>query len=188
MERGKIIFLNGLTSTGKTSVAKAMREMSDEVFYTLSNDTFHGMVSWKNFEGRYWQLVAHTITAQYYATRGMLEAGFNVIIDGMLLDLPEYAELFGKRHYDLFRDIFDGFELTTVDLVCPLDELRRRNIARGNRGENQSAEQNEMMTRPLTLDLTLDTSILTPKECASEILEYAKDKQSKLQQFQQISK
>lgn len=174
MERGKIIFLNGLTSAGKSSVAKAMREMSGEIFYTLSNDTFHGMVSWRHFEGRFWHLVAHTITAQYYAARGMAEAGFNVIIDGMLLDLPEYEELFGKRHYELFCGIFEGFEPITVDLICPLDELRRRNIARGDRGENQSAEQNELMTKGLSLDLVLDSSVMTPEECASAILDFAK--------------
>lgn len=181
MERGKIIFLNGLTSAGKSSAAKAMRAMSGEIFYTLSNDTFHGMVSWRHFDGRYWQLVAHTITAQYYAARGMADAGFNVIIDGMLLDLDEYEQLFGMRHFDLFREIFEGFEPVTVDLVCPLDELRRRNIARGDRGENQSAEQNEMMTRPLTLDLVLDTSVLSPEECAAAILDFANIKRGDIQ-------
>lgn len=173
MKRGRLIFLNGVTSTGKSTTAECIRDMSREIFYTSSNDIFHDMVSWDRFEGSFWKLVAHTITAQYHAVRGMLDGGFNVIIDGMFLDLPEYRELFGKSNMELFREIFSGCDYLTVDLVCDPDELRRRNRIRGDRGENQSDEQLSKMTYPLQPDMTIDVMTVMPDECAEMILERA---------------
>ena len=93
MAKGRIIFLNGLTSCGKTSVAEQMRTLCSDVLYVISNDIFHDMVDGRFFEEDFWKIVAHTITAQYYAARGMAEAGFTVVIDGMLL-VPHVVEVF----------------------------------------------------------------------------------------------
>lgn len=171
--KGKLIFLNGVTSTGKSSVADCIKEMSRDIFYTSSNDIFHGMVAWNHFEGKFWSLVAHTVSAQYHAVRGLIDGGFNVIIDGMFLDLNEYRELFGKSNFELFSDIFRDCEHLTVDLVCDPAELRRRNIVRRNRGEFQSDDQLSKMTRPLLLDMTIDVMKVMPDECAAMILEKA---------------
>ena len=171
--KGKLIYLNGVTSTGKSTAADCIKEMSRDVFYTSSNDIFHGMVAWNHFEGCFWSLVAHTVTAQYHAVRGLIDGGFNVIIDGMFLDLGEYRELFGKSNYELFCDIFSDCEYLTVNMVCDPEELRRRNRVRRNRGENQSDEQLEKMAAGLTLDLTIDVMKYSPEECAVMILEKA---------------
>lgn len=173
MRRGKLIFLNGVTSTGKSTVAEWIRDMSRDIFYTSSNDIFHGMVSWNHFDGSFWKLVAHTIAAQYHAVRGMLDGGFNVIIDGMFLDLPEYRELFGKSNIELFSEIFADYDTMTVNLTCLPEELRRRNRVRGNRGEGQSDEQLSLMTTPLEFDMTIDVMTTLPDECAELILEHA---------------
>lgn len=173
MQPGRLIFLNGVTSTGKSTVAECIREMSLEVFYISSNDLFHQMVSWNRFDGNFAKLVAHTITAQYYAVRGMLDGGFHVILDGMLLDLEEYRTQFGKSNAELFREIFAGIDCLSVNLVCDLEELRRRNRVRGNRGEMQSDEQLAQMTSPLQLDMTVDVMTVLPDECAESILRKA---------------
>ncbi|MBQ2727334.1 MAG: AAA family ATPase [Clostridia bacterium] len=172
MNKGRIIFLNGLTSCGKTSVAEQMKTLCGDVLYVVSNDIFHGMVDWKFFTADYWKMVAHTITAQYYAAHGMAEAGFSVVIDGMLLDLPEYREQFGKSNAELVREIFAGLDVTFVDFRCPPEELRRRNLARGNRGEFQSDEQARLMTKEFEYDLTIDVMKTMPDESAVKILEF----------------
>ncbi len=172
MNKGRIIFLNGLTSCGKTSVAEQMKTLCSEVLYVISNDIFHCMVDWKFFRSDYWKMVAHTITAQYYAARGMAEAGFSVVIDGMLLDLPAYREQFGKSNADLAREIFAGLDVTYIDCRCPLDELRRRNLARGDRGEFQSDEQASLMTKEFAFDLVIDVMTSMPDESAAQILEF----------------
>lgn len=170
---GKLIFLNGVTSCGKTTVAECVKQMCDLPVYVFSNDIFHGMVSGKpyqKYDRAFWHFVADTITAQYYAARGCVDAGFTVLIDGMLLDLPEYIARFGKRNIDLVHDIFAGCDFTLVDLTCPPDELRRRNISRGDRGVNQSDEQLSVMTKDYRADLTIDGMTTMPDESAAKIL------------------
>lgn len=170
---GKLIFLNGVTSCGKTTVAECLKAMCSEPVYVFSNDIFHNMVSeraYRNHESAFWNFVADTITAQYYAARGCVDAGFTVLIDGMLLDLPEYVDRFGKRNIELVNEIFRGCDFTLIDLTCPPDELRRRNIARGDRGVNQSDEQLSFMTKEYPADLTFDVMTVMPDETAEAIL------------------
>ena len=40
MDKGKIIFLNGVTSSGKTSIVEALQERRDQFFYVVANDLF----------------------------------------------------------------------------------------------------------------------------------------------------
>jgi len=170
---GRIIFLNGVTSCGKTTVAECIKAMCSEPVYVFSNDIFHNMVSprvYEKHENAFWHFVADTITAQYYAARGCADAGFTVLIDGMLLDLPEYVERFGKRNIELVTEIFSGCDFTLIDLTCPADELRRRNIARGDRGVNQSDEQLSFMTKSYHADLTVDVMTAMPDETAEAIM------------------
>ena len=44
MEKGKIIFLNGVTSSGKTTIVEALQERRDVFFYVVANDLFQEMV------------------------------------------------------------------------------------------------------------------------------------------------
>ena len=47
MEKGRIIFLNGVTSSGKTSIVEAIQERDDVFFYVVANDLFPEMVGEK---------------------------------------------------------------------------------------------------------------------------------------------
>lgn len=38
MDKGRIIFLNGVTSSGKTSIVEAMQTYSEPFFYVVAND------------------------------------------------------------------------------------------------------------------------------------------------------
>ena len=44
MPKGKIIFLNGVSSSGKTTLAKSLQERLTEPFFWLASDTFIGML------------------------------------------------------------------------------------------------------------------------------------------------
>ena len=47
MAKGRIIFLNGVTSAGKTSNVEALQERDDIFFYVVANDLFQEMVGEK---------------------------------------------------------------------------------------------------------------------------------------------
>jgi Chloramphenicol 3-O-phosphotransferase len=44
MNKGRIIFLNGVTSSGKTSIVEAMQTYSDPFFYVVANDPFENTI------------------------------------------------------------------------------------------------------------------------------------------------
>ena len=43
MEKGRIIYLNGVTSSGKTSIVEALQARRDVFFYVVANDLFQEM-------------------------------------------------------------------------------------------------------------------------------------------------
>lgn len=173
VNRGRVLFLYGLTSCGKSTAAERMREMCGEVLFISSNDIFHDMIAGKFFAENFWREVARTIGAQYYAVRAMAEAGFTVVVDGMLLDLPEYRELFGMGNLDMVETLFAPFDPLLVRFECSPEELRRRNLARGDRGEFQSDEQARLMTKDPPADLVIDALTTMPEEAAAMILSAA---------------
>ena len=173
MKKGRSLFLYGLTSSGKSTTADLMRRMCESVLFVSSNDMFHDMIAGRFFGENFWLAVARTIGAQYVAVRAMAAAGFDVAVDGMLLDLPEYRELFGMSNADMVRTLFGPYDPLFVRFDCPLEELRRRNVARGDRGEFQSDDQALRMTKDPPADLVIDAMTVFPDEAAATILEAA---------------
>lgn len=47
MNKGRILFLNGVTSSGKTSIVEALQERDDVFFYVVANVLFQEMVGEK---------------------------------------------------------------------------------------------------------------------------------------------
>ena len=170
MKKGKIIFLNGVTSAGKTSIAEEIRELADVIYYHVSNDIFHCMIGEKFWIENSRMCIAKSIITMYHAVKGMCDGGINVIIDGMLLEMCEYMQEYGMLHYDIMQSILSEIDVFMVEVYCPLDECKRRNIARGDRGEHQSQEQNEEMNKHVKYDFRVDTAVSTAKECAEQIL------------------
>ena len=61
MEKGKIIFLNGVTSTGKTSIVDAMQNRGDIFFYAMANDLFQDMVGERYLRENYWKYLGDVL-------------------------------------------------------------------------------------------------------------------------------
>jgi Ni2+-binding GTPase involved in maturation of urease and hydrogenase len=58
MDKGRIIFLNGVTSSGKTSIVEALQDRDDVFFYVVANDLFQEMVGEKFLRENYWKHLA----------------------------------------------------------------------------------------------------------------------------------
>ena len=65
MEKGKIIFLNGVTSTGKTSIVDAMQNRGDIFFYAMANDLFQDMVGERYLRENYWKYLGDVLMEMY---------------------------------------------------------------------------------------------------------------------------
>lgn len=165
MDKGRIIFLNGVTSAGKTSIVEAIQDRDDVFFYVVANDLFQEMVGEKFLQQNYWKELSEVIIMMYHTAKLYSDMGKNILIDGILVEREEI-----KPHYNQLLDILKDNPLDIVEVFCPLDICRERNIARENRYEEQSQEQHELMSKEIQYNMTVDTSKFSPTECAEQII------------------
>ena len=163
--QGRIIFLNGVTSSGKTSIVEALQERDDVFFYVVANDLFQEMVGDKFLREDYWKYLSEVIIMMYHTAKLYSDMGKNVLIDGILVERDEI-----KPHYQQLMEILKENPLDIVEVYCPLDICRERNIARGDRYETQSEEQHELMAQNIKYSLRVDTSVNSSEECAELIV------------------
>lgn len=166
MDKGKIIFLNGVTSVGKTSIVEALQDRDDVFFYVVANDLFQEMVGEKFLRENYWKYLSEVIIMMYHTAKLYSDMGKNVLIDGILVEREEI-----KPHYQQLQEILQDNPLDIVEVYCPLEICKARNIARGDRYENQSQEQYELMAQGIQYSMRVDTSQLSSVECAERIVE-----------------
>jgi chloramphenicol 3-O phosphotransferase len=168
--KGKIIYLNGVTSTGKTTLSKAIQQLANTNFYHISFDMFQQMISMKFLQENYWKYLSEAIIATYNTAKTLSDMNINVIIDGMLLEMPEFQLNYGKSHYEIFNNIFLNSPMLLTEVFCPLEECRKRNIERGDRGANQSDWQNDKMAKNIEYDFSVNTFANSSDICAELIL------------------
>lgn len=166
MNKGRIIFLNGVTSSGKTSIVEALQARDDIFFYVVANDLFEEMVGEKYLRENYWKYLSDVIIMMYHTAKLFSDLGKNVIIDGILVEQPEL-----RPHYEQMGDILRNNPLDIIDVYCPLEICRKRNIVRGDRQENQSERQHMIMAKDIQYSCRVDTNKYTSKECAEIIIQ-----------------
>lgn len=166
MHKGRIVFLNGVTSSGKTSIVDALQTYEDPFFYVVANDLFEQMVGDRFLQKDYWKYLSEVILMMYHTAKLYSDMGKNVLIDGILVEREQL-----KPHYQQLLGILKDNPLDVVEVYCPLEICRQRNLARGDRYETQSAEQAALMAANIHYSMRVDTSISSPMECASQIIQ-----------------
>ena len=165
MEKGRILYLNGVTSSGKTSIVEALQARRDVFFYVVANDLFQEMVGEEYLQEDYWKYLGEVIILMYHTAKLFSDMGKNVIIDSILVERDGVAP-----HYARMKEILRDNPLDIVEVFCPLDICRQRSIDRGDRYETQSDEQAELMAKDIRYSFRVDTGKLSPEECADAIL------------------
>lgn len=165
MPKGRIIFLNGVTSSGKTAIVEALQDREDCYFYVVANDLFEQMVGERFLRENYWEHLSRVIILMYHTARLYSDMGHDVLIDGILVERPEIAP-----HYRQLTEILADNPLSIVEVACPLEICRARNIARGDRYETQSEEQAALMAKDIAYAMTVHTDLNSPDECAEAIV------------------
>jgi len=166
MNKGKIVFLCGPTSTGKTSIVDAMQDISEEFFYAIANDLVAQMVGEKYYRIDFLKYQGKAVYYMYHMAKLLSDMGENVLIDGTMQEEQI------QNHYETVMEIFKESPLTLVEVFCPLEICRERNLARGDRWEMQSAEQMKNWNPNVKYDIRVETHLHSPTECAAEILQY----------------
>ena len=165
MMKGRIIFLNGVTSAGKTSIVEALQDREDVFFYVVANDLFQEMVGERWLRKDYWKELARVVLLMYRTAKLISDEGHHVLIDGILVERPQF-----DGHLRRMLAILKDNPLDIIEVACPLEVCRARNIARGDRYETQSEEQAALMARDIPYALRVETNLHTPEACAEQIV------------------
>ncbi|MBE5861267.1 MAG: chemotaxis protein, partial [Lachnospiraceae bacterium] len=86
-------------------------------------------------------------------------------IDGILVEREEI-----RPHYQQLMEIMKDSPLEIVEVYCPLEICKQRNIERGDRYESQSEEQAELVSKDIKYRMRVDTSKYSAEECAEQIV------------------
>ncbi len=174
---GRLVLLHGTSSSGKTSVARAVQRLSDEPWLQLGIDAFWGAIDerWMEHgpraaEGFAWAADATIVpgavgqrlaAGMRAALAALARAGNDVLVDDVFVD-PGWL--------DEWRRELDGLDWLLVGVLAPVEVLDEREAARGNRIAGEARAQAGAIHEGVKYDLTVDTSLQTPEECARAIL------------------
>ena len=133
---GQIIILHGPSSSGKSTTAKAIQRLVEFPFWHISIDHLRdsGVLPTERIERQefLWSDLRKPFFNGFHASlAAYAKAGNNLIVEH-ILDTPEWIlEL---------KNLLAPFDVLFVGLHCELDELKARELARGDRPVG-SAEQ-----------------------------------------------
>lgn len=156
-----VILLNGPSSSGKSTLSKALREL------ILKNSAQNcGIISIDDYLNTspdrtiYEDDVFEISEDMYRSALDILEKGSCVIIDHVITS---------RRIYELLINTFSSYRIKTVRVFCSPEILRKRETERKDRCPG-SADASERYLFPKEgYDLVIDTGIYSPTESAARI-------------------
>lgn len=161
---GRIVLLNGTTSSGKSSIARELLARLDPPWFHLAVDAFGAMRSvpaTDRLTADEWPQVARRTRAGFHrAVAGMAAAGNDVVADHVLSEPWRLADLL---------DVFAPYDVLFVGVRCSLAELERRERARGDRQPGAARAQYEVVHAHGRYDLEVDSGVLDAAACADRI-------------------
>ena len=161
MEQGKVIFLNGTSSSGKSTTAKLLQQRLDVAFLHVQMDDFFNMVPVQCKDDV--EVCRRMLAGFHHSISALVKTNNNVIVDHVL-----FHDAWLKECAELLRDNYVLF----VGVHCPLPELERREKERADRGEGWAREQYEVIHANKVYDVEINTSVSTPEECVEQIIAY----------------
>ncbi|MCM2387293.1 chloramphenicol phosphotransferase CPT family protein [Streptomyces albipurpureus] len=161
---GLIIFLNGTSSSGKSSIARELAVLLDEPCFHLPVDTFHAMRSSPELSAEQFPLMLkRTWMGFHRAVAGMAAAHNTVIVDHVLSEPWRLRDCLS---------LFPPQDVVLVGVRCSLPELERREQARGDRLSGLAARQFPHVHAHGVYDLEVHTDSARPGECAQQIKDF----------------
>lgn len=173
MAVGKIVFINGTSSSGKTSIVHALQARLEEPYLEAGIDKFIWMLPERYLERPLWDDVlgmankagdvGHALAhGMHHAIAVLSRHGVNVLADHVLVE-PSWVQ----ECIELFADL----QAYLIGVQCPLEVLEQRERSRKNRTLGQARLQYPFIHKYVVYDLEVDSSKSTPEECAQAIIQ-----------------
>ena len=184
---GRIILVNGSSSSGKTTLVRALMAALPDLWLEMGIDRFAyalpgrvgGELTWpllfryvrpdgstaEEPDGPYTiettDLGRRFVFGMHATVAALAGLGLNVIVDHVVLE-EAWVDDMARR--------WAPFSVLRVGIRCPLEVVVAREAARENRTLGQAAAQFDLVHRWATYDVEADTSVLTVAECVSRVV------------------
>ncbi len=163
----KIIFLNGTSSSGKTSIAKELLKLNSYLYLSLDDAINNQPSEILKDKDRFQEFFPKVISEFHKTIKKMADQNKSLVIDH-ILEKPEWYEECKKTLKDKL--------VTWVSVICPLEELEMREASRKDRTKGLAKFQYNFVYKGYIHDLRIDTLSTTSQEAAIKIESYAKRK------------
>lgn len=176
MAAPQIIILNGSSSAGKSSTAKALQKMADGYFLHVAFDAFLEMfpqrlwnhpdgISFQRDDGSDGRLIdvqlgrtaLRALAGMRSAVGALAKQGNNLIVDDLMLSAHDQQD---------YRNFLRGLEYRFVGLRAPIEVLEQRERQRGDRVIGLARWQFDRVHYGVEYDLEIDTSSHSAEDCA----------------------
>lgn len=182
----EIIYINGPSSAGKTTLARVLQDLLPQPYLYVSIDTLielmppktndwsgersavgysfqktcdeSGQETFRVVAGPYGQKIAPAFRAMVLA---LARSGLKLIIDDIA---------FGSAQVQHWRETLRDFAVLWVGVTADAETLAAREAARGDRLVGSARDQLVRVHTGVTYDLMLDTTALTSTEVAARII------------------
>lgn len=167
---GTILILNGASSSGKTSIARAIQSLVVAPYHHLQLDTFRAMEPRNYWEG--WkQQSPDTVALKLAALCRTMNAalaeysrhGQNVVFDTELSNPDAWRYV--------VEDLMD-FPVLMVGVTCSVAVLAKRERERGDRKPGLAASQFDRVHKDKEYDLMIDTTVQSIADCAIAVADW----------------
>ncbi|MEO5664989.1 MAG: AAA family ATPase [Nocardioides sp.] len=162
---GRVILLNGASSSGKSSIGDALLECLPDPWFLVPVDAFGAMRSETRTQHlddvELAEVLKRTRLGYHRAVAGLAAAGNDVIMDYPLSE---------RWRLDDLVTVLDGYDVTLVEVRCSPEELAHREHERGDRPVGLAQSQTAVYEHG-DFDIVVDTTRAAPAACAAHIAE-----------------
>ncbi|QYN21826.1 chloramphenicol phosphotransferase CPT family protein [Amycolatopsis sp. DSM 110486] len=163
VSRGRVILLNGPSSSGKSSIGQALLAVLPDPWFHVPVDGISGMRSTRYTreldDAGVQEMLRRTRRGYHRAVAALTSTGNDVVMDYLLSE---------PWRLDDLLVVLDSYDVTLVDVHCAPEELARRERSRGDRPHGLAASQTLIYSHRDN-DLVVDTTHRTAADCAREI-------------------
>ncbi|MYV39520.1 AAA family ATPase [Streptomyces sp. SID1328] len=165
MTPGRIIFLNGTSSSGKSSIARELLCLLDDGVYShLSVDAFNAMRAQRELSrDEFDAALRRTRLGFHRSVAAMAGVGNDLVVDHVLSEPWRLTDCL---------TVLPPEDVVFVGVHCAREELERRERARGDREAGLAALQYDLVHAHGDYDLECDTSTASPRACAERIRDF----------------
>lgn len=164
---GQVVLLNGVSSSGKSTLARQLLADFATPWFHMSVDMFGAMRAEAQThdldEASLTEVLRCTRAGFHRAVRGMALAGNNIVMDHVLSEPWRLADML---------TVMADIDVVCVGVHCDAAVLMDREAARGDRVVGTAAAQMQPTHNHGLYDVEVDTSADDVQACSTRICEY----------------